>query len=44
MFRNHLFTLSVLSLVVMGQAVTARAADSCQPVFDAFSCDLAGCS
>ncbi len=35
MFRNHVFTLSVLSLLVLGQAVKARAADSCQPVFDA---------
>ena len=35
MFRNYVFTLSVLSLLVIGQAVTARAADSCQPVFDA---------
>lgn len=37
MFRNYVFTLSVLSLLVMGQAVTARAADSCQPVFDAIT-------
>ena len=35
MFRNYVFTLSVLSLVVMGEAVTARADDACQPVFDA---------
>lgn len=35
MFRNHVFTLSVLSLLVVGEAVRARAADSCQPVFDA---------
>ena len=35
MFCNYIFTLSVLSLLVIGQAVTARAADSCQPVFDA---------
>ena len=35
MFRNYVFTLSVLSLFVIGQAVTARAADTCQPVFDA---------
>jgi len=35
MFRNYVFTLSVLSLLVMGEAVTARADDSCQPVFDA---------
>ncbi len=33
--RNHILTFSVLSLLVVGQAVTARAADSCQPVFDA---------
>jgi hypothetical protein len=37
MFRNHVFTLSVLSLLVMGQAVTVCAADSCQPVFDALT-------
>ena len=37
MFRNYVFTLSVLSLLVIGQAVTARAADSCQPVFDALT-------
>lgn len=35
MFRNYILTLSVLSLLVIGEAVTARAADSCQPVFDA---------
>ncbi len=35
MFRNCVFTFSVLSLLVMGQAVRARAADSCQTVFDA---------
>lgn len=35
MFRNHVVTLSVLSMLVMGKAVTARAADSCQPIFDA---------
>jgi hypothetical protein len=35
MLRNCMFTLSVLSLLVMGQAVPARAADSCRPVFDA---------
>jgi hypothetical protein len=28
MFRSHFFTLFVLSLLVMGQAVTTRAADS----------------
>jgi len=37
MLRKHVFTLSVLSLLVMGQAVTARAADACQPVFDAIT-------
>lgn len=35
MLRNHVVTLSVLSLLVMGQSVRALAADSCQPVFDA---------
>jgi hypothetical protein len=35
MLRKHVFTLSVLSLLVMAQAITACAADSCQPVFDA---------
>ena len=35
MFRKHAVTLSVLLLLVMGQAVRARAADSCQTVFDA---------
>lgn len=37
MFRNHVFALFLLSLFVMDQAVTARAADSCQPVFDAMT-------
>lgn len=37
MFRNHVFTMCVLSLLVMGEAVIARAADSCQPVFDALT-------
>ncbi len=37
MFRNYAFTLFVLSLLVMEQAVTARAADSCQPIFDALT-------
>jgi hypothetical protein len=37
MFRNHVFALSVLSLLVMGQATTARAADGCQPVYDALT-------
>jgi hypothetical protein len=31
MLRKHVFTLSVLSLLVMGQAMTARAADSAAP-------------
>ncbi len=35
MFRNYVFALSVLSLIVMGHAVAAHATDSCQPVFDA---------
>lgn len=35
MLRNYVFTLSVISLLVMVQAVPARAADACQPVFDA---------
>ena len=35
MFRNQVFMFCVLSLLVMGQTVPARAADSCQPVFDA---------
>ena len=37
MFRNYVFALSVLPLFVMGQVATARAADSCQPVFDALT-------
>ena len=35
MFRKYIFTISVLSLLVTAQVVTARAADSCQQVFDA---------
>lgn len=35
MFRNYVFTLCVLSLLVLGQTVTAHAADSCQPIVDA---------
>lgn len=35
MFCNYIFTFSVLSLLVIGQAVTAHAADSCQPIFNA---------
>ena len=37
MLRNYVFILSVLSLLGMGQAVPAHAADSCQPVFDALT-------
>ena len=37
MFRNYVLTLSVLSLLVMAQALPARAADACQPVFDALT-------
>ena len=37
MFRNYVFIFSVLSLLVMGEAVAARAADSCQPVYDAIT-------
>ena len=33
MFRKHVFTLCVLSLLVMVQAVTARAADSAAPSY-----------
>lgn len=35
MFRKYVSTLSVLSLLVIGQAATALAADACQPVFEA---------
>ena len=35
MLRKHVFTLCVLSLLVMGEALMARATDFCQPVFDA---------
>ena len=35
MFRKYVFTLAALSLLLIGEAVTARAGDSCQPVFDA---------
>src|ERR1700751_3939293 len=34
MSSKYVLTLSVLSLLVMGEAVTARATDSCQPVFE----------
>jgi hypothetical protein len=37
MFSNYVFAFSVLSLLVMGQPGTVRAADSCQPVFDALT-------
>jgi len=37
MFRNYVFTLSVLSLLMMGLAVTARAADACQPIYNALT-------
>ena len=37
MFRDHVFALSVLSFLFTGQALTARAADPCQPVFDALA-------
>jgi len=37
MSRNYVFTLSFLSLLVMGEAVTARAADACQRVFEALT-------
>ena len=37
MLRNYAFTLFVISLLVLGQAVTALAADACQPVFDAIT-------
>jgi len=33
MFRSQFFTLFVLSLLVMGQAVTARGADSAAPSY-----------
>ena len=37
MFRNHVITFSVLSLLVAAQAVMARAADACQPVYSALA-------
>jgi hypothetical protein len=37
MFHNYVFTLSVLWLFTMGQAVPAHAANACQPVFDALT-------
>lgn len=33
MLRKHVFTLCVLSLLVMGEAVTARAGDSAAPSY-----------
>lgn len=35
LFRNYIFTFSVLSAFVMGQSRIVHAADSCQPVFEA---------
>lgn len=35
MFRRDVVTLFVFSLLVIGNAVTACAADPCQPIFDA---------
>jgi hypothetical protein len=37
MFRNYVFTLSALLLLVMEQAVPARAADACEPVYSALT-------
>ncbi len=37
MLRNYVFMLFVLTLFAMGLATTARAADSCQPVYDAIT-------
>lgn len=37
MSRYYVFILFVLSFLVTGQAATARAADPCQPVFDALT-------
>lgn len=37
MVRKYVFTLSVLSLFVTGEVATVRAADACQPVFDAIT-------
>jgi len=36
MLRSYAFRLLVLSLLVIGHAVGAHAADACQPVFDAW--------
>lgn len=37
MFRKYVFPLSLLSLLVIGQTLTARAADTCQPVYNALT-------
>ena len=37
MFRNYALTLSVLPFLLMGEAATAHATNSCQPVFDALT-------
>lgn len=37
MFRRYVFTLSVFSLLVTGEAVTARSDDACQPVYNAIT-------
>ncbi len=37
MFRSHFFTLFVLSLLVIGQALTACAADSAAPSYPAWA-------
>lgn len=37
MFRDYVFTLSVLPFLLIGEVVTAHAANSCQPVFDALT-------
>jgi hypothetical protein len=37
MLRNYVVALSILLPLVMGQAVTARAADACQPVYNALT-------
>lgn len=37
MFRKYVFRLSVLSILLIGPGVTARAADACQPVYNALT-------
>jgi len=37
MFRNYVFTVSALLLLVMGQTSNAHAADACQPVYNALT-------